>query len=120
MGYVPIHQPSAALSNCAQHHPTPRQSPPTHFCRLQPFLPSYLGLVQEQYFNWLKSTQQEEKAAELRERERRYEEAINLYLEGGLPARAAHVVNTHGMTTQPQLLEAIASALLKAGMYEKV
>jgi len=73
----------------------------------------------EQYFNWLKSTQQEEKAAELRERERRYEEAINLYLEGGLPARAAHVVNTHGMTTQPQLLEAIASALLKAGMYEK-
>eukprot|EP00667_Euglena_gracilis_P000220 EG_transcript_220 len=73
----------------------------------------------ERYFKWLRSTQQEEKAAELRERERRYEEAINLYLEGGLPARAAHVVNSYGIAVQPQLLEAIASALLRAGMYEK-
>jgi len=73
----------------------------------------------EQYFQWLRSTQQEEKAAELLERERRYPEAVQLYLEGGLPARAAHVISTHGVAVPPQMLEAIASALLKAGMYEK-
>eukprot|EP01006_Ploeotia_vitrea_P029926 TRINITY_DN62385_c0_g1_i1.p1 TRINITY_DN62385_c0_g1~~TRINITY_DN62385_c0_g1_i1.p1 ORF type:complete len:993 (-),score=166.06 TRINITY_DN62385_c0_g1_i1:1161-4139(-) len=68
---------------------------------------------------WLLENNQEEKAAEMKEREKRYQEAINLYIQGGLPARAAQVVNRYGVTTQPQLLEAIASALLKAGMFEK-
>ena len=55
----------------------------------------------------------------MREKEKKYQEAINLYLEGGLPARAAHVVNHYGVSPPQQLFEAIASALLKAGMFEK-
>ncbi len=37
--------------------------------------------------------------------------AINLYLKGGLPARAANVVNKHGYTQSGEVMEKIASAL---------
>ena len=50
--------------------------------------------LKDKYFEWLVEQGQEEKAGEMREREQRYDEAINLYLQGGLPARAALVVTT--------------------------
>ncbi|KAJ9466254.1 Intraflagellar transport protein 172 [Diplonema papillatum] len=71
------------------------------------------------YYEWLMETNQQDKAAELREREGKFAEAINLYLEGGLPARAAHVVNTYQVQIPHQQLEAIATALFKAHMNEK-
>jgi intraflagellar transport protein 172 len=75
--------------------------------------------LKDKYFEWLVEQGQEEKAGEMREREQRYDEAINLYLQGGLPARAALVVTTKHVQVRSQMLEAIASSLMKAGMYEK-
>ena len=46
----------------------------------------------ENYFQWLLETNQEAKAAEVKEREGDYTMAIQLYLRGGLPAKAANVV----------------------------
>eukprot|EP01060_Flectonema_neradi_P010067 TRINITY_DN17208_c0_g1_i3.p1 TRINITY_DN17208_c0_g1~~TRINITY_DN17208_c0_g1_i3.p1 ORF type:complete len:1741 (+),score=384.31 TRINITY_DN17208_c0_g1_i3:134-5356(+) len=71
------------------------------------------------YFEWLMETKQHDKAAELREREGKYADAINLYLQGGLPARAAHIVSTYQVQIPQQQQEAIATALFKAQMYEK-
>lgn len=75
--------------------------------------------LKKNYFEWLKDTGQEEKAAETKEREGNYKEAIDLYLKGGLPARAANVVNHHQANYQPELLEKIAGALKGAGMFDK-
>lgn len=47
----------------------------------------------ENYFQWLLETNQEAKAAEVKEREGDYNTAISLYLRGGLPAKAANVVS---------------------------
>ena len=47
----------------------------------------------ENYFQWLLETNQEAKAAEVKEREGDYATAISLYLKGGLPAKAANVVS---------------------------
>jgi intraflagellar transport protein 172 len=75
--------------------------------------------LKERYFEWLLEHGQEEKAGEIREREQRYLDAIELYLQAGVPARAARVVTTHSIQAQPITLEAIASSLVKAGMHEK-
>lgn len=75
--------------------------------------------MRSRYFDWLTETGQQEKAGELREREGKYNEAINLYLRGGVPARAAHVVSAYQVRPEQQLLEAIASALFKAAIFEK-
>ena len=48
----------------------------------------------ENYFQWLLETNQEAKAAEVKERECDYTTAISLYLKGGLPAKAANVVTS--------------------------
>jgi intraflagellar transport protein 172 len=42
----------------------------------------------------LLETNQEAKAAEVKEREGDYSTAIGLYLKGGLPAKAANVVSS--------------------------
>lgn len=49
----------------------------------------------ENYFQWLLETNQEAKAAEVKEREQDFSFAIQLYLRGGLPAKAANVVSTY-------------------------
>jgi intraflagellar transport protein 172 len=46
-------------------------------------------------------------------------EAINLYIQGGLPARAALLVNTHQLSYRQDVLEKIAAALQNAGMHER-
>ena len=71
------------------------------------------------YYTWLMDTAQYEKAGELKEREGKYIDAINLYLRGGTPARAAHVVSNQGVKPEQQQLEAIAAALFKAQIFEK-
>lgn len=49
----------------------------------------------DNYFQWLLETNQEAKAAEVKEREGDFQTAIGLYLKGGLPAKAANVVTTY-------------------------
>lgn len=71
------------------------------------------------YYSWLLQTNQEEKAAEVKEREGDYSAAINLYLKGKLPARAAAVVNKYNLGHSQDLLEKIAAALQQADMHEK-
>ena len=51
----------------------------------------------DNYFQWLLETNQEAKAAEVKEREGDYLTAIQLYLKGGLPAKAANCVSTHNV-----------------------
>ena len=45
--------------------------------------------------------------------------AIQLYLKGGLPARAAHIVFSYNVSFPQDVLERIAQALSQGGMYEK-
>ncbi|CUG89196.1 WD40 repeat-containing protein, putative [Bodo saltans] len=71
------------------------------------------------FFAWLMETAQYEKAGELKEREGKFIDAINLFLRGGTPARAANVVNVNGVKPEQQQLEAIAAALFKAQIFEK-
>lgn len=70
------------------------------------------------YFAWLMETRQYEKAGEVRERDGKFIDAINLYLRGGTPARAAQVVSANNLKPEQQLLEAVAAALFKAQVFE--
>ncbi|KAG5505749.1 hypothetical protein JKF63_05085 [Porcisia hertigi] len=70
------------------------------------------------YFAWLMETRQYEKAGEMREKDGKFIDAINLYLRGGTPARAAQVVSANNLKPEQQLLEAIAAALFKAQVFE--
>ena len=73
----------------------------------------------ENYFQWLLETNQEAKAAEVKEREQDYSTAIQLYLRGGLPAKAANVVSSNQVNIPHDQLEKIASQLVASGMHEK-
>lgn len=75
--------------------------------------------LKSNYFQWLLDTNQEGKAAEVKEEEGDYIHAITLYLKGGLPAKAANVVFTYNMSFPGDIIEKIAAALSVAGMYEK-
>lgn len=70
------------------------------------------------YFAWLMETRQYETAGEMREKDGKHIDAINLYLRGGTPARAAQVVSVNNLKPEQQLLEAIAAALFKAQVFE--
>jgi intraflagellar transport protein 172 len=76
------------------------------------------GAIRTRYYNWLTDTMQEEKAGELREHEGKHLEAINLYLRGGVPSRAAACITAHNVKPEQQLLEAVASALFKSEVFE--
>ena len=71
------------------------------------------------YLQWLLETKQEAKAAQLHEDQGDYMTAISLYLKGGLPARAAAVVNNYNVSFDQDILERIASELQRATMFEK-
>mmetsp|Transcript_147414 Transcript_147414/g.383208 ORF Transcript_147414/g.383208 Transcript_147414/m.383208 type:complete len:1766 (-) Transcript_147414:28-5325(-) len=71
------------------------------------------------YCQWLLSTQQEEKAGELQEQEGEYVRAIELYLRGGMAAKAASVVQRHNGNYSPELLQKIVGGLQMSGMYDR-
>uniref|UniRef100_A0A7S3QV19 Intraflagellar transport protein 172 homolog n=1 Tax=Dunaliella tertiolecta TaxID=3047 RepID=A0A7S3QV19_DUNTE len=71
------------------------------------------------HYKWLLETGQEEKAGVVKEQQGDYLGAISLYLKGGLPARAAHVVVAYNQSHDPALLESILAALSKAGLHER-
>ena len=73
----------------------------------------------DNYFQWLLETNQEAKAAEVKEREGDYTTAIQLYLKGGLPAKAANCVSTYNVGIPHDQLSKIASQLIQSGMHEK-
>jgi intraflagellar transport protein 172 len=71
------------------------------------------------YLQWLLSTQQEEKAGELQEAEGDYERAIELYLRGGMAAKAAAVVQRHNHNYKQELLQKIVHGLQSSNMYDR-
>lgn len=73
----------------------------------------------DNYFQWLLETNQEAKAAEVKEREGDFPTAIALYLKGHLPAKAANVVSNYNVGIPQDQLEKIAAQLISSGMHEK-
>merc|ERR1719181_348821 len=71
------------------------------------------------YLQWLLSTQQEEKAGELQEQEGDYVRAIELYLRGGMAAKAASVVTRHNGNYSQELLQKVVSGLQSSGMHDR-
>lgn len=75
--------------------------------------------MRQAYFQYLLDSNQEERAAALKEREMDYIAAINLYLKGGMPAKAAQVIINNDINQPVALLDSIATALTRAGMHDK-
>lgn len=76
--------------------------------------------MKRSYYDYLLESRQEEKAAALKVKEGDYASAVSLYLKGGLPAKAAQLLNQRNIGREhKQLLETVAEALYAAGMFEK-
>ena len=75
--------------------------------------------MRQAYFQYLLDSNQEEAAAALKDKEGYYIQAINLYLKGGMPGKAAQIIIDQEMRQPIQLLENIATALTRAGMFDK-
>eukprot|EP00052_Salpingoeca_macrocollata_P025012 m.226452 g.226452 ORF g.226452 m.226452 type:complete len:1747 (+) comp22359_c0_seq2:150-5390(+) len=77
-----------------------------------------LTQLRADYERYLAETQQQERAAELKEQEGDMLGALTLYMTAGLPARAAQLVTRHDdLGRNPEVVERVAAALLKAGLY---
>lgn len=74
--------------------------------------------MRQAYFQYLLDTNQEEQAAQLKERESDFTQAINLYLKGGMPGKAAQVIIENNIMNPVQLLDTVATALTRAGMHD--
>ncbi|CAM9795585.1 unnamed protein product [Chrysoparadoxa australica] len=70
-------------------------------------------------YQLLLDTNQDQRAALLKEQEGAFEQAIKLYLKGGLPAQAARVLAEQKVQGHTDWLETVASALSAAGMHQK-
>ena len=70
------------------------------------------------YYQWLLDTKQFEKAAAILESQGDFLQAISLYLNSGLPGKAASLIFNHGLTQPTSLLESVATSLMKADMFE--
>ncbi len=68
------------------------------------------------YFQWLIDSNQEAKAAEVKENQGDFLAAINLFLKASLPARAANIVYNYNVSFPSDALQKIATALSQSGM----
>lgn len=75
--------------------------------------------LRDEYFQYLVNSGQEEIAGNLKEKEGDYSRALQLYLKGGFPSRAADLVLKQGLTRDQKLIEAIATALDRSQAFEK-
>lgn len=76
--------------------------------------------MKRSYYDYLVESRQEEKAAALKVKEGDVPSAVSLYLKGGLPAKAAQLLNQRNVgRDHKQLLETVAEALYGASMFEK-
>lgn len=99
--YQKLHKHDAAIRVAEQnHHPEASE-------------------MRQSYFQYLLDSNQEERAAALKEREGDFIQAINLYLKGGMPSKAAQVIIDNDINQPVQLLDSIATALTRAGMHDR-
>uniref|UniRef100_A0A8C4WQ59 Intraflagellar transport protein 172 homolog n=1 Tax=Eptatretus burgeri TaxID=7764 RepID=A0A8C4WQ59_EPTBU len=79
-----------------------------------------LEALRHTHQQWLLDTGQEERAAELWESKGDHMSALNLYLKANLPARAACLVMSNNeLLLKPDVVNRIASALLKMDLLER-
>ncbi|KAI8804484.1 hypothetical protein BJ742DRAFT_824622 [Cladochytrium replicatum] len=79
-----------------------------------------LANLKRNYFQWLLESGQEDKAAHMKEEEADYIGAVNLYLRGGMPGRAAFLLNSQAsLGGNTELTEKIATAAFNSGLFEK-
>lgn len=78
-----------------------------------------IASLKSNYFDWLLDTKQEAKAAEMKEQEGDYKDAIGLYLKAGLPVRAASIVTEANYEVSGDVEERIVGALVKSELFEK-
>lgn len=71
------------------------------------------------YFQLLLDTNQHERAAMLKVVECDFAQAINLFLKGGMPGKAAQVIIDNNIMQPLQLLDSVATSLTRAGMHDK-
>ncbi|KAI1241384.1 hypothetical protein IHE44_0009870 [Lamprotornis superbus] len=72
------------------------------------------------YYQWLLDTQQEEKAGEVQEGQGDYLAAISLYLQAGLPAKAARLAMSRDeLLTNAGVIDRISTALIRGELYEQ-
>jgi len=74
--------------------------------------------MRQAYFQYLLDSNQEEQAAALKEQECDFDQAIKLYLKGGMPAKAAQVIMDNNIMQPVHQLESVVSALTRAGMHD--
>ena len=74
--------------------------------------------MRQAYFQYLLETNQEEQAAALKVHEKDFGRAIDLYIKGGMPAKAAEVV-LHNQIRTKNVLETVATALGRAGLHDR-
>eukprot|EP00762_Andalucia_godoyi_P003650 ANDGO_00724.mRNA.1 Intraflagellar transport protein 172 len=74
----------------------------------------------QKYLEWLSETGQEDRAAEMKEREGKYLQAISLYLKAGLATRAATLLIQRNLApSNPDLVEKVAGELSRAGLFDR-
>ncbi len=79
-----------------------------------------MNLLRQEYYQYLLSSRQEEIAGDLKAREGDLNSALQLYLRGGYPVKAASLVlNEPGLSDNSEVVERVTSALLQAKCYEK-
>ncbi|RYH28435.1 hypothetical protein EON65_12160 [archaeon] len=77
------------------------------------------GEMRQAYFQYLLDSNQEDKAAALKVKECDFVQAINLYMKGGMPGKAAQVILDNDIQQPLQLLDSVATALSRAGLHDK-
>ena len=76
--------------------------------------------LKDEFLQHLIESGQEQRAAAMKEKDGELGEAINLYMRAGLPIKACSILLKHEyLCHQNDLLERIAAALIKGGMYDK-
>ena len=80
-----------------------------------------IAKIKSQYYEWLISNDQLDKAAQLKELDGDFKKAIELYIQGGYPANAANLVKAYGNQAKfdNTTLEKIVNNLNQVGIYEK-
>ena len=80
-----------------------------------------LDKLKKTYYQWLNDTEQSEKAAAVKERERDILGAINLYLRGNMPSKAAKLLmNNRELIHNQEMVSKIATTLIKSDLFENV
>lgn len=75
--------------------------------------------LQQEYFDFLVATKQEERAAEAKDQQGDTQGALRLYLKGGFPTRAAALISRERLFSDTLLCDSVSDALLKSKNYEQ-